>query len=211
MYKDECQYEVVYEEVCSVNYNTIRYKTECQYEVELPQEGTQGSEAATQTSQASEVTAQIPQGQEQKPVYTLPQADRLPKKTEADQPGPRPAFPPRLRVPGADSDRERRSAPESLSSSLRVPRFAIARPRPSYRPTPSYKPKPSYKPRPRPSTSPSASTLPSTSHSTGPCKKVPVREPVKTCRKVPRSVTAILASDWSILMILVSDWTTFQG
>ena len=37
-YKDECQYEVVYEEVCSVNYVTVRYKTECQYEVELPQE-----------------------------------------------------------------------------------------------------------------------------------------------------------------------------
>merc|ERR1711911_225501 len=93
LYKDECQYEVVYEEVCSVNYNTIRYKTECQYEVELPQEATQETQATAQTSQASEVTAQIPQGwarpqgQEQKPVYTLPQADRLPKKTEADQPG----------------------------------------------------------------------------------------------------------------------------
>ena len=47
-YKDECQYEVVYEEVCSVNYVTVRYKTECQYEVELPQETGQDPESTAQ-------------------------------------------------------------------------------------------------------------------------------------------------------------------
>jgi len=161
-YKDECQYEVVYEEVCSTNYVTVRYKTECQYEVELPQETGQDSEA---TAQVAEKPSYKPQGQEassgeaeEKPAYILPQADRLPKKTEADR-LPKKAFPPRLRVPSSNS-RTPRSAPESP----RVPRFAFN----SARPTPRPRPRPTPRPRPQP------------------CKKVPVREPVQTCKNVPR-------------------------
>ena len=126
------------------------------------------------TTQVAEKPSYKPQGQEtsgeeveKKPAYILPQADRLPKKTEADRLPkktkadrlPKKAFPPRLRVPSSNS-RTPRSAPESP----RVPRFAFY----SARPTPRPRPRPTPRPRPQP------------------CKKVPVREPVQTCKNVPR-------------------------
>ena len=129
-------------------------------------------------TQVAQKPSYRPQGQdtsgeeaEKKPAYILPQADRLPKKTEADRLPkktkadrlPKKAFPPRLRVPSSNS-RTPRSAPEPLIPSLRVPRFALNSPRPRPRP----RPRPTPRPRPQP------------------CKKVPVREPVQTCKNVPR-------------------------